>query len=582
MKQPDFEKFTGRFSLGLLSGNAYISGPIWKNKTAFSTSIRRSWIDLISIPGLAIFNETQKKKGKKTIFHYAFTDFNARIDHRFNNRASAYILGYYGHDNLKMGERRFQAKGQNYEEESDYFEEDRNKLSWGNWGVLSSFDYKSDNALLKASVYYTDYSSYYEQEYEYQRDLQNPESYGYNRSITRNSISDIGVNASYSAQFGTFYSLKAGAEFIHHNYLPEGLEHYILEDCETTSQDNGSSHISGNELNVYADNSFNIAEWLALNLGLRAATYRIQSHSHNSLEPRASVRFKFLENFSIKASYSRTSQFAQQVSRNYINLPTDLWQPISAQFKPLTSDQISLGVYGNIPYDIYFSVEGWYKDMKNVLEYKEGVSTLDPGTSWEDKLTSGKGWAYGVDINFTRTEGKLTGSIGYGLMWNWRKFEQLNKGEKFPAKFDNRHKFNINLNYKLNDKIEFNAGWTFMTGNRMTLALYNFDGLSSYPDAPNSTFHNDEEYISSRNNIRLPAYHRLDLSVNIYNRMSNGRTGIWSFGLYNAYCNMNTMTIVRTNEVKWDNQGDMTDNYKCFKTFSMIPIVPSVSYTYIF
>lgn len=583
MKQPNFEKFTGRFSLGLLSGNAHISGPIWKYKTAFSASLRRSWIDIFSIPALAVFNATQKKKGKKTIFHYAFTDFNARIDHKFNDRASAYILGYYGHDNLKMGERRFLPKKQSYKKEDDYFNEDSNKLSWGNWGILGDFNYCFDNAILSASLYYTDYSSHYEQEYEYQRNMQEPESYGYNRTTTKNSIGDLGLTTDYSGKFGSIYSLDAGIGFIHHNYLPEGIEHTSLEDAEESYQYNGSPHISGNELFAYVNNSFNFADWIAINAGLRAVTYRIQSHSHNSLEPRAAVRFKFLTNFSFKAAYSRMSQFAQQVSRNYINLPTDLWQPISAQFKPLISDQYSIGFYGNLPCNIYFSIEGWYKDMKNVLEYKEGISTIDPSTSWEDKLTSGKGWSYGLDFNISRSEGKLTGSIGYGLMWNWRKFEQLNKGEKFPAKFDNRHKFNINLNYKLNDKIEFNAGWTYMTGNRMTLSLYEYDGLNSYPDAPNSSFDNYKQYFSNRNNIRMPAYHRLDLSVNIYNRMNNGRMGIWSFGLYNAYCNMNAMTIVKNNEVIWDDNGNnMIENYKCFKTFKMIPIVPSVSYTYIF
>lgn len=96
------------------------------------------------------------------------------------------------------------------------------------------------------------------------------------------------------------------------------------------------------------------------------------------------------DNFSVKAGYARIHQYVQQVSTNYIDLPTDLWQPVSARFKPLQSDLYSIGVYGNLPWSMYFSVEGWYKDMDNLLEYREGVSVLNPDLAWEDKLTSGK------------------------------------------------------------------------------------------------------------------------------------------------------------------------------------------------
>lgn len=589
MKKPNFDKFTGRFSIGLLSGNAFISGPIWKDKTAFSASIRRSWIDLISIPAIAIMNSIDKKKGKKHMFHYAFTDFNARIDHRFNQNATIMMHGYYGHDNMKLGERSFKPINSTG---TDFFEEDINKMSWGNWGVLTNFKYRLNKSQFDISAYYSSYTSKYDQETESQTNLDDASSYGYNKSHTDNSISDFGINASYLAEFSKLYTLRTGIGYIRHRYLPEGVTHNALIDGDSIFNYNGSPHISSNEANIYIDNTFQFTDWFALNAGLRGVMYHIESKTYNTLEPRASIRINVSQNHSIKLGYSRTHQFVQQISQNYINLPTDLWQPISTKFEPLHSDQYSIGVYGNLPYSMYFSVEGWYKDMNNVLEYREGISSLDPTIAWDDKLTSGKGWSYGMDISISRSEGKLTGSIGYGLMWNWRKFDQLNKGEKFPAKFDNRHKFNINVNYKLNDKIEFNAGWTFMTGNRMTLSLYNYDGLNYnysdpiFPDAPNTNIIGSDtfegfDYISSRNNIRLPAYHRLDLSMNIYKRMKNGKMGIWSFGLYNAYCNMNSMTIIKTQSIKWEN-NKMSDRYNAFKTFSMIPIIPSVSYTYIF
>lgn len=281
------------------------------------------------------------------------------------------------------------------------------------------------------------------------------------------------------------------------------------------------------------------------------------------------------------------SQFVQQISSNYINLPTDLWQPITANSKPLQSDQYSLGIYGNLPYAMYFSLEGWYKDMQHLLEYREGISSLNPNLSWEEKLTSGKGWSYGTDVSITKTAGAFTGSVGYGLMWNWRKFDELNQGKKFPSKFDNRHKININTNYDLNDKIEFNAGWTFMTGNRLTLSLYNYDiPGNQFPDAPSVGSSSHDEitgigYYSERNNIRMPAYHRFDLGMNIHKVLKNGRKGIWNFSLYNMYCRMNPITIKKDDINKiWDAMENQWS--RGFKTLSFIPVIPSVSYTYIF
>ncbi len=598
MKNPDFEKFTGRFSLGLLSGNAYISGPLAKDKTAFSIGLRRSWIDLVSIPTLAIMNEINKKDGKKNIAQYAFTDFNARIDHKFNNRASAYIVGYYGHDNLKIGERLFESRIEgnvidgevvdpgDIEDRDRFFDEDVNKLSWGNWGILGAFDYRLGNGFINASAYYSSYSSSYRQEKEYHANLADPSTYGYNRSRTDNGIDDIAINAYYLAEFGKSYLFRGGAGFIHHDYLPEGLVNESEEDGKSIADNNGSPHVAANEAYIYIDNTFNITDRVALNAGLRVVAYRIQSHSHNALEPRASVRIRLSQDYSLKAGYARMSQFAQQVSSNYINLPTDLWQPITARFKPLQSDQYSLGVYGNLPYSMYFSVEGWYKDMQNLLEYREGISSLNPDLAWEEKMDSGKGWSYGLDLSITKTAGKITGSAGYGLMWNWRKFDELNQGEKFPAKFDNRHKININANYHLNEKIEFNAGWTLMTGNRLTLSLYNYDMPGNlFPDAPsvNPSWneHTGVDYYSGRNNIRMPAYHRLDLGMSIHKKMRNGRTGTWNFGLYNAYCRMNPITIKKDDVNKiWETDKD--NWHRTFKTLSFIPVIPSVSYTYSF
>ncbi len=598
VNRPDFDSYHGRISIGLLSANAYITGPIIKNKTAFSAALRRSWIDIVSIPTLAIMNASSKKEGKKHIAYYNFTDFNARIDHKFNNRADAYIVGYYGHDDFKIGLREFEGTDNEHTgsvgseenpDENKFYDENTNKFSWGNWGIIGAFNYGLDKGKLTASAYYSDYSSKYRQSREYQTDLSDIDTYGYNLSVTKNRIRDVGVKANYVGNISNFYTLDAGLGYIHHNYLPQGLVNEWRQNDKSAYDNFTSPEVNAGEAYIYADNNFRIGERVAISAGLRGSMYNVSGHTYFSLEPRAAVRVMLTQNLSVKGGYARMTQYVQQVSNNYISLPTDLWQPIVPGFSPLTSDQCSVGLYGTLPFSMYFSAELWYKSMHNLLEYKEGLSVLKPGIPWQDKLTSGNGESYGVDINLTKDAGPFTGSIGYGLMWNWRKFADLNFGERFPAKFDNRHKININLEYRLNKKIEFNAAWVYMTGNRITLSMYNYDMAESFfPNAPGAVTQDHFEinggigYYPSRNNIRLPAYHRLDLGMNINRFYKNGRKGIWNISIYNAYCHMNAMTIVKDHVNDYIFAPDKKNWHRTFKTLSFIPIIPSVSYTYIF
>ncbi len=598
MTAPAFERYTGKFTIGLLAANGYISGPIIRDRLAFSAAIRRSWIDIVGRPALAVVNAIQKKNGKKTIANYNFTDFNARIDWKLGS-GKIYAIGYYGHDYLKIGDRNFESTneiikvnpGGSISSGSDgnqtcFFDENTNRLSWGNWGISLNADYRVGQGYLNTVAYYSSYSSHYRQMNEHQSDLDDDSTYGYTLNSTKNAIADIGINTQYMQQFGETYLLKAGIGYVSHDYHPEGLVNEYADASEKWSDNNDNPSVKSNEIFAYLDNLFNFGEVASLDVGLRFVDHFIQGKSFPRLEPRVSFRINLTRDYSLKASYARINQFVQQVSSNYINLPTDLWQPVGKGDKPLGSDQFSLGLYGNLPIDMYFSVEGWYKGMRNLVEYREGISSLNPGLEWDEKTTTGKGWAYGVDLSVSKEIGRVTGSVSYGLMWNWRKFPELNNGGKFPAKFDNRNKININATYRLNDHIEFNAGWTYMTGNRLTLSLYNYDEPgNNFPDAPstgiaNSGFDWEQasglDYYHSRNNVRLPAYHRLDIGMSIFKKLKNGARTIWNFSIYNAYCRMNTMTI------KKDNFVGGGDPNRSFQKFSLIPVVPSVSWTYEF
>lgn len=324
------------------------------------------------------------------------------------------------------------------------------------------------------------------------------------------------------------------------------------------------------------------APWLQFNAGLRGSFFRVEGKQYPVFEPRISANFRLSPIVSLKAGYAKMSQFVQQVSDNYISLPTDYWLPITRHFAPLTSHQVSAGIYVSPGQRYTFSLEGYYKKMSNLLEYKDNYKYMQTD-SWEQTLCSGNGRAYGMDFQAEAEFGNIQGFIGYGLMWSDRLFPELNGGKRFPSKYDNRHKVTLSATWRLSPRIELNAGWVFMTGNRATLSLENYAYPDGYPTDIVPTYPNKEEempnYYEGKNNVRLPAYHRLDLGINFYRPLKRGRMRIWNISLYNAYSRMNPIMIEKNNQKQTTDGQSLAPR---FRQFALFPLIPSVSYTYKF
>ena len=575
MHESDYRRYHGQFTIGLLSGNAYMTGPIIKDRLAFSAGIRRSWTELMTIPILAIMNHSKKKEGKKELGSYALTDVNLKLDFKFNARAGGFAHYYRGVDALKLGEEKFLSN------ESDHYDEESLlRLKWISDGGIAGFHYAlTPNTYLFAKGYYTRYASTLTQN----NDEKVQEEEHYNHRTNKNGIEELGFTLRDESVITKWLVSKVGIDYVHQMYHPEELTIKSSEEGKDQLLTAEAQKVSGNEISLWTDHVISPSDKAQLSLGLRYVVFVSENQKHLSMEPRVGIRMNISDNISIKAGYMRVSQFVQQVSDSYVSLPTESWVPIGAKYKPLYCDQVSGGVYGNLPLDCYFSVEGYYKWMKNLLEYKEGIGSLTANSSWDEKLTSGMGWTYGADLSIHRDKGRLTGSINYGLLWNKRKFGDLNSGRVFPGKYDNRHKININGTFHLNKKVAFNMAWTYMTGNRITLALQNYKKLD------NAGFTNDIAplgmigykwgvgYYPSKNNVQLPAYHRLDVGVSWYRNYSNGRQGIWNFSIYNLYSRINPVAIRKDGLESPFGSGTLWST--SFQTVGFLPIIPSVSYT---
>ena len=155
------------------------------------------------------------------------------------------------------------------------------------------------------------------------------------------------------------------------------------------------------------------------------------------------------------------NQYVHLLSSMPIAMPTDLWVPVTKKIKPMRSHQYALGGYYTGINGWEFSVEGYYKDMRNVLEYKDGVSFFGSSSGWENKVEMGKGRSAGIEFMAQKTAGKTTGWLSYTLSKSDRKFTKggINNGEWFPYKYDRRHSINLTINHKFSDRIDIGASW---------------------------------------------------------------------------------------------------------------------------
>lgn len=582
MKSGSYESWEKSITIGLTSANISFSGPLIKNKTSLFVALRRSWLELVSFPALAIMNSSKKNDGEKTIAGYNFTDFNLKLSQRLGKLGSLSLLGYYGHDNVKMGEHQFstdKAEDNNY-----YLHKNENRLGWGNILTSMKWHYPINTLFIydmKAS--YTRYLSKFKQMTETTSGTPSKDDYeyDYSRKKTRNAINDFSVDALLTFTPLDEIILRTGIQYTHHSFSP------IHESRRSTSTDwnNGNEigNVNANEWNCFLEGNIYPLKWLRFNAGLRGSFFQVNKKQYPVFEPRISANFIISPDVSFKVGYARMSQFVQQVSDNYISLPTDYWLPITENFSPLTSHQTSVGAYTTLGTHYTLSAEAYYKKMSNLLEYRDNYKNM-PESAWEDKLTSGKGKSYGIDIQLEADFGKVSGFLGYGLMWSDRIFQDLNCGKRFPSKYDNRHKITLSATWNISQKVELNAGWVFMTGNRTTLSLENYPYPDKFPTdmVPSYPTGKDEEMLNfyeGKNNVRLPAYHRLDLGISIYKQLKHNRTGIWNLSLYNAYSRMNPIMIEKNNMKQNENGTYLSPR---FRQFALFPIIPSVSYTYNF
>ncbi|HET9430164.1 MAG TPA: TonB-dependent receptor, partial [Chitinophagaceae bacterium] len=557
MKDGNMNKLQMDGGLGLIASRLSIQGPIKKNKASFIISARRTYIDALVKPFI-------KKSSDFYGSGYFFYDLNAKVNYRFSEKDRLYLSGYFGRDvfDFVNAKRSFKTN-----------------VPWGNSTATLRWNHVFNRRLFaNTTLLYNDYK------FKFSAAQDNFEL------GLSSGIRDRSIKSDFDYYPLPNHKLKFGGLLTHHNFIPNVVSG--KQDSVIFTPNNETEKYAA-ETALYIQDDWEPGEKWKINYGLRWSSFtQIGPYTRYSrdadgnktdsivyddfqpvktyggFEPRLTIRFAINDETSIKAAVTKNYQYIHLVSNSGTSLPTDLWVPSTYLVKPQQSWLYAAGFFKNFRDNMYeTSLELYYKDMQDQIEYKEGYtpSLKDP----EQEFVFGKGWSYGSELLVNKVKGRLTGWIGYTLSWTWRKFPKLNEGERYPVKYDRRHDLSVVTNFEANKKWKFGAVFVYGTGNAITLPerFYIINGVLT------------QEY-SKLNQYRMQAYHRMDVSATYtpVPRKQRRLQQYWVFSIYNIYSRLNPYFIY------FDQEGSPYDGSLRVEArkVSLFPILPAVTWNFKF
>ena len=545
------KRFSGQGGVGIVTSHLMLETPLFNHKTSVMVAGRNTYAGLI-LPFLG------EDLNKSKIYFY---DLNAKVTQVLNDKNRLFISAYHGHDEFSM--------------------QQMISLGYGNssgtlrWNHIFSDRLTSNLSLIGSRYRYgidVNYSPY---------------------DFTINAGTDaISLNYDFAMVWNDQHITKFGLSTGFQSYLQGkindrggALAQYLQIDQSKTVTRKGLEHA------IYATHDYTPTPRLSFRGGVRLScfqnigeedfyTFSNYFHSVNDTihygqgeifnteinpEPRLAAMYQLDEHSSLKASYSRTVQYAQVASSATGGLPFDVWFPTSPNVKPQKCDQFALGYFRNFHNDVIeTSVEVYYKNMKNVIDFKDNAITYGY-LLIDGELRTGKGRSYGAEFLVRKNVGKFTGWVSYTYSRSYRTIKGISHGVEYRSPYDRPHNIVIVTNYDVTPRISLAANWIYNTGQPVTFPYgqYTING-STYA-----------VYNGYRNQSRYPAYHRLDLSFTYkLGKLKNKR---WqqelNVSVYNAYARHNTWAITFDQDAQG---GIVTKNMYLFSA------VPSISYNFKF
>jgi len=530
--------------IGLISAKLNVEGPLQKDRSSFLITGRRTYADMF----LKMSNDSTINGN--TLYFY---DLNAKVNYRLGDRDRIFLSGYFGQDRLGVGE----LFG----------------LDWGNGTGTLRWNHIFNNRLFSnTSLIFSNYN--------YQIAIRS----GAADFDIFSQIRDWNLKQEFQ-WFLNRNNVRFGFNTIRHSIRPGQV-----------SSNNANIHSEALQTRrswenaVYASNTWDASDRLTLTYGLRATAFSVIGEGDFfqldgegnitdtlrygkgevvktwfNLEPRLAASFRLNENSSLKASFARNVQNLHLLSNSSASSPTDKWVASTNLIKPEIADQVSIGYYRNLFRNRYeLTVEAYYKDLQNQIDYRDGADIHWNGNAIETELLFGIGRAYGLEWHLKKQAGRFSGWLSYTLSKTERRINGINSDRWYNARQDRTHGIAIVATYQLNPRWTLSANWVYYTGDAVTL--------------PAGKYRIDDEiiyYYTDRNAYRMPDYHRLDLGATWLLKQRKKFSSELTFSLYNAYGRENAYTI-SFREAESDPNTTEAVQTAIFK------FIPSISYNFKF
>jgi hypothetical protein len=548
-------------SIGLVSTRLALSGPFLNKKGTFILGARRTYLGLFVEPAIRRLAKNKSFFNKNNI--YNFYDLNAGASLKISGRDILTFSTYIGRDSYKMVQEGIKQN---------------NSLKWGNslgsiqWNHKFN-DLNSWNTTISLTKYIFDLSG-----------SQSDYYFG-----LFSSAEDYSLKSDFIL-INNRHRITTGFELTEHRFIPNRIDAQANNFTLNFGQFNTMHSLEGG---IFVDDEFPVTSHFSVSGGFRFSFFNhhgpYSEFFKNSLdqitdtlfyprnkslafysnpEPRISIKYQINNSNSLKASYTRIAQYVHLATSATVSLPTDIWIPSTAKIKPMTGDQISIGYFSYFHNkDFEFSSELYYKRMNNKLDFLRGVVFNSIFGNIEDNIVTGFGQSYGIEFYLRKKRGNFTGWISYSLSRTEQKFDEINSGMFYPAKYDRRHDIALNLTRKFNKNWSSSAVFVYTSGNAFTMPVgrYIIQGniVNQYGDV---------------NKFRMPPYNRLDLSLTRKIMIKERWSSELNFSVYNVYNRANPYFIY------FEAVGDL-ETYSLeikARVVSLFPIIPSVSWSFVF
>lgn len=571
LKEGNTQRYSGEGAAGLISSKLLLQGPIKNDKTSFLIAARRTYLDLLAAAVAAMSGEA--------ISNYHFYDLNAKINHTFSPTNRIYLSLYAGQDKFS-DKQEYSGMGMN--------EQENFSMRWGN--STSSLRW---NHVFGPRLFSNLTLAHSRYRFGQQSELQRQEN---EQSIFRStdyssSIKDWGVKADFDYLPHARHSIRFGANFTNHSFRPETVT--LKTDTLTLTSDSFSD-IVAQEFYTYAEDRIQLSGRLQASAGLHLSGFAVNGEFYSSLQPRLGLGYTSATGISVRAAYATMAQYLHLLSNPSTGTPTDIWVPATDKVKPQRSWQATLGAASVLARQWELTSDVYYKEMRDVAEFKDGADFINdflsdgPETNfanfvsppYETRIVRGKGWSYGSEWMLRKRTGKTTGWLGYTLAWSWRQMDSVNFGREYPYTYDSRHSISVVANHQLTDKLSIGGSWVYRTGFVTTLPAASYKAYNEvhFPEGASWPATENVDYLGERNNYRMPAYHRLDLSLTHTKKKRWGERS-WNISIYNAYNHKNPF-FLRLSKSQGSN-GVGNPPRRLYQV-SLFPVLPSFSYGFKF